>query len=474
MIFYLKKAVFCIFILCSCYRNSTLSGDAIEGEEQNDVVDSVDDEDGEDINDDGAGPSFWIRSYWNYQDYRGSGQAFVHTLPGGSIIIQNVQLMDTIFIETDGTVAWANSYHDISEGRSSIFSIATDGEIFAGGSTDAFGAGLDDFWIKKLDGGGNILWQRTFGTSEEERNYRVVLSANEGLLAIGICRVSGVFPIKILALRLDGQGAVIWSRSYGVGDEIDPGPGVALSDGGYIISATSRSIGYGALLFRIDSGGHIVWQKQFQSEFYTRIEDMKRMGDHDVIALGYIINNLDGGWDLWISRIDSSGNVIWQRVMGSSIDDRPSGIEVTSEGGFIVAGSIYRGVPTPSIEDGLIVKLDSDGDIQWQKTYGSNLGDSIISIHELPEGGFVAGGGSPLPFTVSQSMWVIKMDENGNVSNSCPEGIGEEALLIPKEVLVGIEDINLLTAQDISVHVNDTDITPSDLSVNSDLICYRE
>jgi len=103
-----------------------------------------------------------------------------------------------------------------------------------------------------------------------------------------------------------------------------------------------------------------------------------------------------GGWDGWVVRLDAEGDIIWQRSLGGSGSDGFVSVQQTMEGGFIVAGDSSSTDGDVSENrgdrDGWVVKLDTDGEIEWQRTFGGSREDRINDIQQTTDGGFVFTG----------------------------------------------------------------------------------
>jgi hypothetical protein len=122
-------------------------------------------------------------------------------------------------------------------------------------------------------------------------------------------------------------------------------------------------------------------------------------------------------------------NILWQRTIGGSEDDTPFSLIQTNDGGTLIGGysdSDISGDKTENSRGGKdywIVKLDGSGNIQWQKTYGGNNDDTIWTVIETSDGGFMAGGFSDSDMSGDKTensqgnldFWVLKLDSAGNI-----------------------------------------------------------
>jgi hypothetical protein len=120
-----------------------------------------------------------------------------------------------------------------------------------------------------------------------------------------------------------------------------------------------------------------------------------------------------GGPDFYVVKLDSSGNVLWTKTIGGSLTDEAWSIIQSSDGGYVVAGV------TESFGAGdwdiYLVKLDSSGNVLWTKTIGGSNDDAAISIIQSSDGGYVVAGWTESFGAGYLNIYVVKMDANGNV-----------------------------------------------------------
>jgi hypothetical protein len=93
--------------------------------------------------------------------------------------------------------------------------------------------------------------------------------------------------------------------------------------------------------------------------------------------------------DFWLIKTDPEGNMQWNKTYGNAYNDRPSCFIETADGGFLLAGSTSQYLDSSLQDDAWLVKLDSEGNIIWNKTYGNDGEDSIVSVLESKNGGYI-------------------------------------------------------------------------------------
>ncbi|RDE17423.1 MAG: hypothetical protein C4K49_02885 [Candidatus Thorarchaeota archaeon] len=148
--------------------------------------------------------------------------------------------------------------------------------------------------------------------------------------------------------------------------------------------------------------------------------------DEGYIVVGVIGNGTYGSEDLWVLKLDSAGAVTWQKSYGGNLSDYGNSIDLTTDGGYIVAGYTYS-FGAGSM-DAWVLKLNSTGGVTWQKTYGGTSGDEANSVQQTADGGYVVAGNTGSFGAGGSDVWVLKLNSTGGVAwqktfgTSEPEG----------------------------------------------------
>jgi predicted secreted protein len=120
-----------------------------------------------------------------------------------------------------------------------------------------------------------------------------------------------------------------------------------------------------------------------------------------------------GGRDIWILKLDTNGNIIWQKTYGGSGNETPYSIKQTHDGGYVVAG--YTSSFGSGGRDFWILKLDTDGSVVWQKAYGGGSNETAWAIQQTDDNGYIVVGRTRSFGPGSQNAWILKLDANGSV-----------------------------------------------------------
>lgn len=233
-------------------------------------------------------------------------------------------------------------------------------------------------------------------------------------------------------LKLDALGNLQWQKTLG-GEDIDQLCAVAqTTDGGYIIGGTSNAFFLTGLgtnqsggdktdtirgnadywVVKLSASGSVQWQKTIGGTGEDRLAALDSTPDGGCILGGYSNSGISGEktdtckgtYDYWILKLSSTGAIQWQKTIGGNGADILSTIKCSSDGGYLVSGTSASGLSGDKSENGYggltdfwLMKLNTSGNIIWQKTIGGN--STSLDSQELPTGfsetadnGYIAGG----------------------------------------------------------------------------------
>jgi uncharacterized delta-60 repeat protein len=289
----------------------------------------------------------------------------------------------------------------------------------------SFGAGKGDVWVLKLDGSGNVVWQKTYGGTNEDEAHAIVPTSDGGYIVAGSTESFGAGKGDVWVLKLDGSGNVQWQKTYG-GTNWDGAHAIApTSDGGYVVAGRTESFGAGGWdvwVLKLDGSGNVVWQKTYGGTNEDEAHAIVPTSDGGYVVAGKTWSFGAGHGDVWVLKLDGSGNVVWQKTYGGTNEDEARAIVPTSDGGYIVAGSTFRRTSSHTGNfDVWVLKLDGSGNVQWQKTYGGTGDEGASAIAPTSDGGYVVAGRTS-SFTGNFDVWVLKLEADGTV-RGCPSGL---------------------------------------------------
>jgi len=314
--------------------------------------------------------------------------------------------------------SWSRIYGGPNYDEAFALAPTSDGGYVVAGRTASFGVrgGGDDVWVLKLDGQGNVVWQKTYGGTNIDQAFALARTSDGGYVVAGRTASFGAGWDDVWVLKLDGQGNVVWQKTYG-GTGDDGAYALApTSDGGYVVAGYTRSFGGGAWVLKLDGQGNVVWQKTSSLDEARAIIPTSD-GGYVVAGKTYY---WAGRYNVWVLKLDGQGNVQWQKNYGGTDDDEAYAIAPTSDGGYVVAG--WTKSFGAGSKDVWVLKLDGQGNVQWQKTYGGTGDDEARAIAPTSGGGYVVAGWTKSFGAGSKDVWVLKLEADGTM-RGCPPGL---------------------------------------------------
>jgi len=208
-----------------------------------------------------------------------------------------------------------------------------------------------------------------------------------------------------------------WSATFG-GPKDDHASAIHITaGGGFIVAGHTTSSGKGgedgwAVL--IDKNGYKVREITYGGAQDDRIEALIRTNDGNYLAVGRTKSKGKGDWDFWVLRLDPTGAVLWETVIGGAKADIARGAVALRDGGFVVAGDTRSKTKNGSARAWL-VKLDAKGKQQWDVTAGRAAGDyKVRAIEQTAEGGFIIAGSHARPKRGSD-IWLARVSTKRKV-----------------------------------------------------------
>lgn len=275
-----------------------------------------------------------------------------------------------------------------------------------------------DFWLVKTDSEGVLLWERNLGGAGFDEGRDIRTTEDGGYILIGSSPSSngdvgdnnGNYDYWVV--KTDGLGMIEWETNLG-GTENDRGWSVtAAHGGGYIAMGHSYSTnididnnnGSGDYwIVKLDDSGNILWKKNYGGSEADRTRSIEQTADGGYILIGYVdsedgdVGGNNGEEDIWIVKIDAEGEIEWEQNYGGSADERGRTIKQTSDGGYIVGGTSKSSdgdISEPNMggRDIWFFKLNATGLLEWQQIYGGSQNDIVRDIQQTSDGGYILVG----------------------------------------------------------------------------------
>jgi hypothetical protein len=351
---------------------------------------------------------------------------------------------DIYLIKTDanGNLLWDKTYGGTEDDEGYSVAQTSDGGYIIAGYTNSFGEGGYDVYLVKTDANGNLLWDKTYGKFGTEQGFSVAQTSDEGYIIAGYTESFGAYYYEVYLIKTNSVGDTLWTKALGETSKDVFGYSVAQNvDGGYIITGYNENIGPGkpdVYLVKTDVSGNALWSKTFGGVSEDYGYSVAQTSDEGYIIAGYTYSFGAGSCDVFLIKTDINGDTSWTKTFGGTKCDWSNSIVQTFDGGYIFAGS------TDSYGAGLtdvyIVKMDANGNDLFTKTYGSSsLSEIGYSIAQTSDSGYIITGIVQSNGETVDEIYLVKTDAFGNILNSKQNSNGISVYPNPTTGIINIQ-----------------------------------
>ena len=311
-----------------------------------------------------------------------------------------------------GGTTWQKTYGGNNADQAKSIQQTTDGGYIVAGWTDSFGTGIDAY-ILKLKSDGSLDWYKTYGGSNDDAANSIQQTVDGGYIVAG-CTYSFGDVGNVYILKLKSDGTLDWYKTYGGSGHEWANSIQQTVDGGYIVAGWTDSLGagYDAYILKLKSDGSLDWYKTYGGSGDDFANSIQQVADGEYIVAGQTYPFGADKGDVYVLKLKSDGTLDWQKTYGGSNDDAGDSIQQVADGEYIVAG--YTRSFGAGYYDVYVLKLKSDGSLDWYKTYGGSNYDAANSIQQTVDGGYIVAGCTWSFGAGLSDVYVIKMDANGN------------------------------------------------------------
>ncbi|MFI5171499.1 MAG: T9SS type A sorting domain-containing protein [Chitinophagales bacterium] len=362
------------------------------------------------------------------------------------------------FIQAQNII-WQNTIGGLENDLSVIVAATADGgSVLAGysysgtgGDKSGSGNGVSDYWIVKLDPFGNIQWEKTIGGNGSDESAKIIQCADGGYLVGGKSasdatgdKTEGHQYDDIWILKLDASGNITWQNTIGGSGNDACSDILQNPDGSYIIAGWSQSdmspdksencIGLSDYwILKLDNSGEIEWENTIGGSGDDRSFSILNTNDGGYLVGGESSSDISGdktendiGYgDIWLVKLNSSGDVLWEETIGGTGDDGWPSMVQSDDGGYAFACLSESSISGDKTEanfgwwDWWVFKTDSLGNLEYQNTIGGNDDDLPYDIAPYGDNGYFISGYSSSPvsgnktednYDFSQDFWVVTID----------------------------------------------------------------
>ncbi len=266
-----------------------------------------------------------------------------------------------------------------------------------------------------------ITFQKTWGGTGIDYAYDIHKASSGGYF-IGAVSNSLVNPVtNSYVVRINNTGDTLWTAIYAASSDSSDAQYIndicPTTDGGCIAvggKSVSGNTNVGGNIVRFDANGNVLWSKycSYGEDPYPVIQS----ADGNFIVGGYVTGIGAGGEDACLMKLNSNGDTLWSKTYGGSGDDWFYHIVQTNDGGYLATGfttSFGQGN-----RDVYVVKTDANGNLQWSKAYGTSNYENAFghSLEKTQDGGYIICGQGDNGAQSNSGWFLMKIDNAGILS----------------------------------------------------------
>lgn len=348
-----------------------------------------------------------------------------HTFDGGYVIAGQTSgigvgggAWDFYLIKIDSTnnIQWTKTYGGAGYDVGGSVKQTSDGGFILTGFGEATGGGGFDVFLIRTDDLGNLLWTKTFGGPIDDYGNHAEQTADGGFILTGILGDVNTGDFNLLLIKTDDNGDTLWTRTFG---GLGASEGYYLqqtTDGGYVVAGQTNSFGaggYDIYVVKTDSAGNLLWSKTYGGSGDEMAICLKNTSDGGFIISGQTESFGVGIYNVYIIKADVNGNALWSKTYGMNYFDYGGRIQETTDGGYIIVTTTERLNASGFIRKPYLIKIDSIGSFQWSNSYGGMSDDVGNAVQQNTDGGYIITGSTISFATGSNDVYLIRTDSLG-------------------------------------------------------------
>lgn len=292
----------------------------------------------------------------------------------------------------------------------------SDGGLLILGESYSYATGISkDLFVIKLDKKGEVAWAKNFGGMDMDGGRCAIEDSDGDYVLVGWTRSLGAGNSDFYVIKLSPNGEIIWSKTWG-GKNFDEANSILeTEDGNYLIAGYTLSFGSGGkdvALVKLDKNGNVIWHKTYGGTKDDSASSIIKTSDGNYLLVGLTFSYGSNG-DVYVLKINPNGDVVWEKYFGGESVDEGNAVVETYDKGFVIVGSTRSyGVMGLGV---YILKLSSSGNLLWQKVYDGEGDEEARTILELEDVGLLVGGYTRSWGAQASDVLVLRLDSEGNL-----------------------------------------------------------
>jgi len=216
------------------------------------------------------------------------------------------------------------------------------------------------------------VWVDTYGGAFSDGFRQAVPTSDGGFVAVGYTYSYGAGDVDVFVVKTDADGDTLWIRAFG-GPSLDSGYGVCeTADSAYIVAGYTMSFGAGGedvYLLKVDAAGDTVWARTYGGAGLDEARSVCFTHDGYIVVAGQTETFGAGESDVYVLKIDASGDTVWTRSFGGAVADWGESVCELADGCYGISGTTGSFNTT---RDAYMLKVDPGGSLLWHYNHGSD------------------------------------------------------------------------------------------------------
>lgn len=289
---------------------------------------------------------------------------------------------DFYLVETDinGNFIHEKTFGNEFDDNATTVIIGNDKNYLLGGNTTTTG-GTKDMLLYKLNSEAEILWQKTYGGSNNEELNYILPIKNSGYFLVGLTESFGAGSRDIYLIKIDENGNELWSKTYGGFNQEGGNQIISTHDDNYLVLGFTQTFGAGDrdfYLLKINPQGDTLWTKTYGSSNYEESQEIMKVKNGGYLLFGHSAA-FDVNHDMYAVKINEAGDIIWGETYGGNAHDGGEGALQDNDGNFLLLG---RSNSFGNAEEAYFIRTNQSGEIISENNYGSSADDAGFHILE--------------------------------------------------------------------------------------------
>lgn len=255
-------------------------------------------------------------------------------------------------------------------------------------------------------------WAKKIGGPGTDNIFRGIERTADGYVVVGSTNSFGAGGNDAWVVKIDDDGNILSQRTFG-GKGGDTARAIEVTpDGGYVVAGITHSPTAGGADFwvtKFDGNDNLQWSKSYGGVKNDLAHAIDVTLDGGYLVAGFTTSFGASNKDYFIVKLDSDGTQEWAKRFGAGGEDVIRTVKATSDGKYLVAGFTH----SFGYGDIMVLMLDSDGNLEWQKRYGGAGFEEACCILEMPDGYIILEQSTS--FSMNADAWMFKIDTLGNI-----------------------------------------------------------